>query len=122
MKNVLVLFGGCSSEHDVSVVSAASVIANIDAEKYNIYMMGITKDGKWYLYEGPVSSLPEDKWLNDGKRTKIEMSMVLLYSVKLDQRLFILTSLSLFYMVKTERTAQFRDCSNLRAFHLSDAI
>lgn len=67
MKNILVLFGGCSSEHDVSVVSASSVISNIDKTKYNIYMIGITKDGRWYLYDGPVDALPEDKWLTAGK-------------------------------------------------------
>lgn len=74
MKNVLVLFGGCSSEHDVSVVSASSVISNIDKDKYAVYMVGITKDGKWYLYEGPVTSLPEDKWLEDGTLTKAFVS------------------------------------------------
>ena len=74
MKNILVLFGGCSSEHDVSVVSASSVIKNIDPEKYNIYMIGITKDGKWYLYEGPVDALPEDKWLTAGKLTPAVVS------------------------------------------------
>lgn len=74
MKNVLVLFGGSSSEHDISVVSAASVISNINPEKYNLYLMGITKDGKWYLYEGPVDALPEDKWLCTGKRTEAYVS------------------------------------------------
>lgn len=74
MDNLLVLFGGCSSEHDVSVVSAASVLSNINAEKYNIYMMGITKEGNWYLYEGPVEALPEDKWLTAGKCTKAFVS------------------------------------------------
>lgn len=69
MKNVLVLFGGASSEHDVSTVSAASVLQHIPADKYNVYKMGITKDGKWYLYEGDVSLLPEDKWLDSGKLT-----------------------------------------------------
>lgn len=65
MKNVLVVFGGCSSEHDVSVVSAASVLSNIPTDKYNIYMMGISKAGDWYLYEGSSELLPEDKWLED---------------------------------------------------------
>lgn len=68
MENVLVVFGGCSSEHDVSVVSASSVLGSIDKAKYNVFMMGITKDGKWYLYDGPVDALPEDKWLTVGVR------------------------------------------------------
>ena len=69
MKNVLVLFGGASSEHDVSTVSACSVLKHIPADKYTIYMMGITKEGKWYLYEGDVDALPEDAWLKSGKCT-----------------------------------------------------
>lgn len=69
MKNILVVFGGCSSEHDVSTVSAKSVLTNISKDKYNIYMMGISKDGKWYLYEGDVEKLPNDEWLNTDKIT-----------------------------------------------------
>lgn len=74
MKNVLVVFGGCSSEHDVSTVSAQSVLQNISPEKYNIYMMGIAKDGQWYLYEGDQLLLPEDNWLTEGPVTKAVIS------------------------------------------------
>lgn len=74
MKNILVLFGGCSSEHDVSVVSANSVISNIDNSKYNVFMMGITKDGTWYLYEGSVDELPGDRWVFEGKKTRAQVS------------------------------------------------
>ncbi len=74
MKNVLVLFGGCSSEHDVSVVSASYVLSNIDKEKYKIFMMGITKEGEWLLYDGPIDLLPEDKWLTGGECTKAFVS------------------------------------------------
>ena len=62
---VLALFGGKSSEHDVSTVSAASVISNIPCDKYNVIMLGITKDGRWLRYTGEISRLPEDKWLED---------------------------------------------------------
>ncbi|MDD6276265.1 MAG: D-alanine--D-alanine ligase [Clostridia bacterium] len=65
MKNALILFGGVSSEHDVSVVSAKSVIENVPKDKYNIIMLGITKDGSWFKYDGDVALLPEDKWLDD---------------------------------------------------------
>lgn len=65
MKKVLVLFGGVSSEHDVSVTSASYVIRNIPADKYEVVMMGITKEGQWYLYTGSPDALPEDGWLRD---------------------------------------------------------
>lgn len=65
MKNVLFLFGGASSEHDVSVVSARSVIENTPSDKYNLILVGITKDGRWLKYDGDTSKLPEDKWLED---------------------------------------------------------
>ena len=48
---ILILFGGVSSEHDISCISAASVMKNIDIEKYDITAIGITKDGKWMLTE-----------------------------------------------------------------------
>ena len=65
MKKVLVIFGGVSTEHDVSSVSASSVINNIPKDKYEIVAVGITKNGKWLKYTGDVSLLPEDKWLED---------------------------------------------------------
>ncbi len=74
MKNVLILFGGVSSEHAVSCVSAASVIANIPRDKYAVYMLGITKTGEWLLYEGGADALPDDKWL-DGNCTKATVSL-----------------------------------------------
>lgn len=65
MKTVVVLFGGVSSEHEVSNVSAMSVIENVPKEKYNVLPIGITKDGRWLKYSGDVSRLPEDRWLED---------------------------------------------------------
>lgn len=43
-----VIFGGVSSEHDISCLSAASILRNLDREKYEIYPVGITQDGRWY--------------------------------------------------------------------------
>src|ERR1700756_1848832 len=42
-----VLFGGRSGEHEVSLLSAASVINAIDKNKYEVVPIGITKDGRW---------------------------------------------------------------------------
>lgn len=43
-----VIFGGVSSEHDISCLSAASILRNLDREKYEVYPVGITQDGRWY--------------------------------------------------------------------------
>ena len=50
-KIVAVLFGGVSSEHTVSCVSAATVLRNLDKETYTVLPVGITKDGRWLLFE-----------------------------------------------------------------------
>jgi D-alanine-D-alanine ligase len=59
---VAVIFGGQSSEHEVSRVSAESVIRNIDRNKFDVRMLGITKDGKWLSYDGPVELLGSGEW------------------------------------------------------------
>jgi D-alanine-D-alanine ligase len=45
---VAVLFGGESAEHEISILSANNVIDAMDKEKYEIYLIGITKDGRWF--------------------------------------------------------------------------
>lgn len=52
-----VIFGGTSSEHDVSKVSGTSVIKNLNKEKYDIISIYIDKDGKWYTYEKPLEEV-----------------------------------------------------------------
>lgn len=61
-KNVICLFGGKSTEYKVSLRSVESVLRNIDREKYNVATVGITSDGKWYLYEGDVDCIVSDTW------------------------------------------------------------
>ncbi len=74
MRKVLVLFGGVSSEHEVSRVSAHSVVEQIPRDKYEVYLVGITKSGEWLLYEGDTSLLPEDRWVTSGKCTRATLS------------------------------------------------
>lgn len=63
--NVCVLFGGVSPEHEVSLRSAESVLNNMDADKYNILPVGISKEGKWILFGGTdYSLLPSGQWLD----------------------------------------------------------
>ena len=63
-ERVMVLFGGVSSEHDISLISARSVMRNIPAEDYDVLPVGITKTGDWFLFAGDPDELPGDKWLN----------------------------------------------------------
>ena len=61
--SVCILFGGMSPEHEVSLRSAESVLNNIDKEKYNLFPVGITKNGDWILYTGEdYSLLPTGAW------------------------------------------------------------
>lgn len=60
--NVGVIFGGKSAEHEVSLMSATSIINAIDKEKYNIVPIGITKEGSWMLYSGPIEQIENGEW------------------------------------------------------------
>ena len=68
--SVCILFGGVSPEHEVSLRSAESVLNNIDHDKYNVFPVGITKDGDWVLFGGTdYSMLPSGEWLHcEGNR------------------------------------------------------
>lgn len=70
-KNIVVLFGGQSPEHEVSLKSATTIIQNIDEDKYNIYPIGITKEGKWLLYQGEIEGIVENRWITNGISTII---------------------------------------------------
>ena len=72
--SVCVLFGGMSPEHEVSLRSAEAVLNHIDHEKYNVFAVGITKDGDWIRYGGTdYSQLPTQEWRNhpDNRRAAI---------------------------------------------------
>ncbi len=64
LKNLLVIFGGNSSEYEVSLRSSASVLRNINSEKYNVMALGITRDGSWYFYTGSVEDIENGNWCN----------------------------------------------------------
>ena len=63
--SVCILFGGISPEHEVSLRSAESVLNNIDKSKYNIFPVGITREGRWIHYGGTdYSQLPKGTWVD----------------------------------------------------------
>lgn len=69
--NVGVVFGGKSSEYEVSLQSATSIIKNISREKYNIHLIGITKEGKWQLFSGDIDEIPSGKWKDNSGNKNI---------------------------------------------------
>lgn len=62
-KTIAVLFGGQSSEHEVSCVSAVTVISSMDTEKYERVLIGITKEGDW-LKADSVEQIKDGSWRN----------------------------------------------------------
>ena len=60
-RQIAVIFGGQSSEHDVSCVSAANVIDGLDPGKYDIHRIGITREGHW-LYVEDTDRIREGSW------------------------------------------------------------
>ncbi len=62
-----VMFGGRSSEHNISCISAEAVLNNCDKEKYEIFPVGITKDGVWWLYKGDFSRIGNGEWERDSE-------------------------------------------------------
>lgn len=64
-KKVAVVFGGVSSEYEISLLSAASVIRNLPADRYDTVLLGITRDGRWYLYGGGADSVEDGSWVDD---------------------------------------------------------
>lgn len=60
MMNLAILFGGTSNEHEISLLSSAAILRNLDGEKYRVLPVGITREGQWYLCEGIDPDLVEN--------------------------------------------------------------
>lgn len=54
---IAVIFGGVSTEHDVSVVSGTSVLKNLNKDKYEILPLYIDRNGKWYEYTKDINKI-----------------------------------------------------------------
>ncbi len=62
MKRILVMFGGCSTEYGVSLQSAHAVLSHLDGARYQPVMVGITRQGAWRYYTGPLERILTDLW------------------------------------------------------------
>ncbi len=61
-KTIAVVYGGVSSEHEISKLSAETVIQNLDNDKYTVLPVYITPEGEWKLYEGPLEAIGSGRW------------------------------------------------------------
>ena len=73
-QHIAVLFGGCSTEYEVSLQSAYAVLKAIDGKKYQVYPIGITKEGVWKLYQGVLEKILIDEWSRDGNCLPVMIS------------------------------------------------
>ncbi|OUT95813.1 MAG: hypothetical protein CBB92_11105 [Flammeovirgaceae bacterium TMED32] len=60
-KNLIILFGGRSVEHEISVRSATNVFKYIDPSHFNLFVIGISKKGNWFLLDHPKQSIETGK-------------------------------------------------------------
>ena len=65
MISVCLIFGGMSEEHDVSCTSASYIAENLNPEKYDVYKIGITKNGVWKLFDGNIEKMRDGTWFDE---------------------------------------------------------
>lgn len=66
-KKIAVIFGGNSTEYEVSLQSAASVFENINQDRFDVIPIGITRDGDWYHYTGEYDKISANTWFEENK-------------------------------------------------------
>ena len=71
MKKVLLLFGGNSSEHLISCLSAKSIYENIDKKKFSVTLVGVDFDNEWYVFNDLLDYLKEGNWKTSANKEKI---------------------------------------------------
>lgn len=64
-KRIAVIFGGNSTEYEVSLQSAAAVLEHINNDKFEVVPIGITRDGDWYHYTGEYDKIADNTWCSD---------------------------------------------------------
>ena len=62
MLNVAIIFGGISTEHDISLKSADNVIAQLPADRFTPVLIGIDRTGAWFHYTGDVADVVSGAW------------------------------------------------------------
>jgi D-ala D-ala ligase N-terminal domain protein len=63
MRKLAIIFGGQSSEHEISIISATNVSKQVVTSKYELIFIGITKEGRWLKVDS-IASIEDGSWLN----------------------------------------------------------
>lgn len=63
-RRIAILFGGCSPEYGVSLQSAGAVVGHMDTERFMPVLIGITRNGAWYRFDGAAEKIASDTWCN----------------------------------------------------------
>ncbi len=69
-KKIAVIFGGNSTEYEVSLQSAHAVLENMDTDSYEVLPIGITREGDWYHYLGDLGAIAENTWHKDADKLR----------------------------------------------------
>ena len=69
-----VIFGGNSSEYEVSLRSASAVIENIRKDRYDVIKIGVSRSGEWYKTNASVEKIRNDRWKNDAEKIIIDIN------------------------------------------------
>jgi len=76
-RTVALIFGGEGVEHQISEASARNIASLIDTDTYDLLLVGITRCGEWYIYNGTRDKIENGAWQKDKKH------LVKTYPVKL---------------------------------------
>lgn len=63
--NIGLIFGGRSAEYEISLLSAKSIYEKIDKESHAVYLIGISKKGDAYLFEGSIERVADGRWIDE---------------------------------------------------------
>lgn len=100
---VAVLFGGRSGEHDVSLMSARSVLAALDSDKYEVTQVGITLDGDWLAGENTLDSFEKGNAVDLNRvippTEPSHQSLYMTRSTKMGEKLETLAAVDVFFPV-----------------------
>ena len=78
-KRIAVIFGGNSTEYEVSLQSAFAVLENINTDKFDIIPVGITRSGEWYYYTGKKEKISNNTWYFSIKWTLVDLVFPVLH-------------------------------------------